>query len=334
MDLQDMRIFARVAAVQNLSSVGNELGLTPGTISKRIQALEEELSVRLFDRTTRSIRITEEGTMFLDHVERILAEVDYARAAITANVSKPRGRLRIAAPISLAEDPIEPAVCEFMTRYPEIEVHIDLTNRAVNLQEDGYDVAITMGAIGDSSLMAKRLAPDPQIVVASPRYISSHPPIQEPDDLRSHDCLLHSDTQVWSFQRDHQETSVRVSSRLRSDTHEMLRYAALQHLGIVRISERLVAKALQSGALRRVLETYEVTSQSAIWALYPSSRHVLPKLRVFLDFMAEAFRQDQSRSTNPGAPSSRLGSSLTTLQPKLASKQPPTVAGRSIASRR
>ncbi len=295
MDLQDMRIFARVAAVQNLSSVGNELGLTPGTISKRIQALEEELAVRLFDRTTRSIRITEEGSTFLEHVERILAEVDYARAAISANVAKPKGRLRICAPVSIAQDHITPAICRFMEQYPDIEVQIDLSNKAVNLQEDGYDVVVTIGAIGDSSLMAKRLSSDPQVLVASPRYIASHAPIQEPDDLRNHQCLILGEQPVWTFKRDAQETSVRVQGRLRSDNVELLRHAAIEGQGLLRASELLVHKALQKGSLRRVLETYEVTTPSAIWALYPSARHLLPKLRVFLDFMAEWFRDEPQR---------------------------------------
>src|SRR6185503_16248588 len=126
MDIQDMRIFARVAALQNLSAVGTELGLTPGTISKRIQALEGELSARLFDRTTRSIRITEEGATFLGHVERILAEIEAARAGL--------GRRYVA-----------PALCAFLRDYPEIEAHLDLQDRPVNLQEDGYDVAIRTG---------------------------------------------------------------------------------------------------------------------------------------------------------------------------------------------
>ena len=118
MDIQDMRIFARVAAVQNLSAVGTELGLTPGTISKRIQALEDQLSARLFDRTTRSIRITEEGAAFLGHVERILAEIEAARASVDDKVSKPKGRLKIAAPVCLGRRYVAPALCEFVRTFP------------------------------------------------------------------------------------------------------------------------------------------------------------------------------------------------------------------------
>ena len=156
MDIQDMRIFARVAAVQNLSAVGTELGLTPGTISKRIQALEDELSARLFDRTTRSIRITEEGEAFLAHVERILSEIEAARACVNDKVSKPKGRLKIAAPASLGQRYVAPALCDFVRAFPEIDVRIDLHDRHVNLQEDGYDVAIRTGELAE--LLADRQA--------------------------------------------------------------------------------------------------------------------------------------------------------------------------------
>ena len=172
MDIQDMRIFARVAAVQNLSAVGTELGLTPGTISKRIQALEDELSARLFDRTTRSIRITEEGATFLGHVERILSEIEAARASVDDKVSKPKGKLKIAAPACLGRRYVAPALCEFVRAFPEIDVQVDLHDRQVNLQEDGYDVAIRTGALSDSSLIAKRLAPDRHVIAASPAYLA------------------------------------------------------------------------------------------------------------------------------------------------------------------
>src|SRR5206468_8836071 len=131
--------------------LGGELGLTPGTISKRIQALEDELSARLFDRTTRSIRITEEGSAFLGHVERILSEIEAARASVDDKVSKPKGRLKIAAPACLGRRYVAPALC--VRAFPEIDVQVDLHDRQVNLQEDGYDMAIRTGALSDSSLI-------------------------------------------------------------------------------------------------------------------------------------------------------------------------------------
>ena len=294
MDVQDMRIFARVAAVQNLSSVGLELKLTPGTISKRIQSLEHELGARLFDRNTRSIRITEEGQKLLAYVERILVEIEDARAAVGANVEQPRGKLRVSAPASLGQGCIAPAICAFMQLHAEVDIQIDLTDRIVNLQEEGYDVVIRTGALADSGLIRKPLAPDPQIIVAAPRYLQQHGTPLAPNDLAEHSCLVLGDSTHWDFSRKGQTVSVKVAGRLRSDNGEMLRHAAITGLGILRVSKLRVAKCVEEGTLRPLLESYEVAADSAISALYPSSKHVLPKLRVFLDFLGEWFRETRS----------------------------------------
>lgn len=293
MDIQDLRIFARVAAVQNLSAVGTELGLTPGTISKRLQALEEELNARLFDRTTRSIRITQEGATFLVHARKILEELDAARAAVGANVANPKGKLKISAPASLSHQFVAPAICAFARCFPEIEVQVDVTDRLVNLQEEGYDVAIRCGVLTDSALIAKRLATDHQIVVASPAYIAEHGMPMSPADLPIHKCLVLGDGWSWSFDREKEPHNVRINARLRSDNGELLRHAALDGLGLFRTSEILVGEDLGNGRLVRVFPDYEMTADTAIWAVYPGPKHVLPKLRVFLDFVGEWFRLAQ-----------------------------------------
>jgi DNA-binding transcriptional LysR family regulator len=291
MDIQDMCIFARVAAVQNLSAVGMELGLTPGTISKRIQALEDDLCVRLFDRTTRSIRITEEGAKFLNHVELILAEIEHARAAVSANVERPKGKIKISAPASLGRNYIGPAICAFINTFPDIEVQIDLTDRIVNLQEEGYDVVIRTGTLTDSNLIAKRLAPDRQIIVGSERYLTKHGRPHRPEDLTHHSCLVLGDATQWTFMHKGRETSVRVGGRLRSNNGDFLCYAASEGQGLIRTSELRVSEALADGTLVPVLQDYEIAAtSSAVWALYPKTRHILPKLRVLLDFFGDWFR--------------------------------------------
>jgi DNA-binding transcriptional LysR family regulator len=295
MDVQDMRIFARVAAVQNLSAVGTELGLTPGTISKRIQALEDELSARLFDRTTRSIRITEEGTAFLAHVERILSEIEAARASVDDKVSRPKGRLKIAAPACLGRRYVAPALCEFVRAFPEIDVHVDLHDRQVNLQEDGYDVAIRTGVLSDSSLIAKRLAPDRHVVVGSPDYFARAGCPQRPDDLAGHDCLLLGEIRQWSFSKDGVESTVRVNGPLRSNNGELLCRAAVEGLGLIRASELEVQCEQSAGKLVQVLPEYEVCTNAALWALYPSAKHLLPRMRALLDFLANWFRDVGNR---------------------------------------
>lgn len=299
MDIQDLRIFARVAAVQNLSSVGTELGLTPGTISKRIQALESELRVRLFDRTTRSIRITEEGATFLSYVERILIELESARASVGDNATRPKGKLKISAPASFGRMFVAPAISAFMRAYPEIEIHIDLTDRIVNLQEEGYDVAIRTGALTDSILIAKRLCSDRQIVVASPAYLDAHGTPETPASLSAHNCFVLGDNWQWSFCRGSEDFTIRVNGRLRSNNGEVLRHAALDGHGLLQTSELRVREELATGQLVRVLKDYELVSNSAVWAVYPSAKHVLPKLRVLLDFLAVWFRDACSERPRP-----------------------------------
>lgn len=291
MDLQDMRIFARVAAVQNLSAVGTELNLSPGTISKRIQALEDDLRVKLFDRNTRSIRITEEGSKLLEFVDRILQEVQSARAVVGANVDKPKGRLRVSAPVTLGNGVIAPAICAFMEQHKEVDIQIDLTDRLVNLQEEGYDLVIRKGSVGNSGLMRKPLAPDPQIIVASPHYLSQHGIPNTPQDLASHACLILGDSTTWEFKRGKQPIAVRVAGRLRSDNSEMLRFAACAGLGIVRMSRLRAQESIAEQRLQRILANYQVATDTTICALYPGGKHMLPKLRVFLDFLSDWFRE-------------------------------------------
>jgi DNA-binding transcriptional LysR family regulator len=298
MDIQDMRIFARVAAVQNLSAVGTELGLTPGTISKRIQALEDELSARLFDRTTRSIRITEEGATFLTHVERILAEIETARASVDDKVSNPKGTLRIAAPSGLASRFVAPALCKFLGTYPEIEVQLDVMDRPVNLQEDGYDLALRTGSLSDSSVIAKRLATDRHIVAASPAYLARKGNPVRAEDLGNHSCLVLGDRCVWSFSKAGVESSVRVNGPLKSNNGELLCQAAVEGRGIFRASEIEILPELRSGQLVPLLMDYEVSGNAAIWALYPSAKHMLPRMRVLLDFLTEWFRDARAAGSN------------------------------------
>jgi DNA-binding transcriptional LysR family regulator len=291
MDIQDMRIFARVAALQNLSAAGTELGLTPGTISKRVQALEDELSARLFDRTTRSLRITEEGLAFLSHVQRILAEVEAARASVDDRMSKPKGKLKIAAPAGLGRRYVGSALCAFVAEYPSIEVQLDLRDRTVNLQEDGYDVAIWAGVLSDSSAIAKRLVPDRQIIAASPAYLTRRGHPRRAEDLAAHACLVLGERFQWSLvNKDSTERTVRVRGPLRSNDGEILRQAAIDGGGLIQTSELEVLPDLRSGRLVQVLVDHTLGGNAAVWALYPSSRHMVPRMRVLLDFLSRWFR--------------------------------------------
>lgn len=286
MDIQDLRIFTRVAAMQNLSAVGTEMSLTPGTISKRLQALEDELSVRLFDRTTRSIRITEEGALFLEHVDRILAELELARASVDGNVKSPRGKLKVSAPVHIGGREVGEAISSFMRQHPEIEIHAELTDRNVSLQEEGFDVAIKTGVLADSALIAKRMATNPHVIAAAPAYLDKHGVPKTPGELERHCCLVHGEDWAWPFARRNAQRSVRVTGRLRTNDDRLLMRAALDGHGLVRVSAGRVRLALAEGRLKTVLEDYDTTADSAVWAVYPRNRHMLPRLRSFVDYFA------------------------------------------------
>lgn len=290
MDIQDLLIFSRVSALQNLSAVGTELGLTPGTISKRIQALEEDLAVRLFERTTRSIRITEEGARFLTYVERVLNELEQARSSMATSAGKPVGKLKVSAPHIIGRLFVAPAISGFLEAYPDIDVQLDLTDRNVNLHEEGYDIAIRSGALNDSTLIAKRLAYDRIIVAASPSYLQQNGVPQSPAELSEHKCLALGDAWTWTFGSGSDERAVRINARLRSDSSEVLRIAAVAGTGLFRTTELMVADELASGQLVPVLPNAIDNHSAGVYALYVSGRHVLPRQRVFLDHVADWFR--------------------------------------------
>ena len=290
MDIQDLQIFSRVAALQNLSAVGTELGLTPGTISKRIQALEESLNVRLFERTTRSIRITDEGRQFLSHVERVLAELDQARSTMAASAGKTVGKLKISAPQIVGRLYVAPALVSFQNEFTDIDVQLDITDRQVNLHEEGYDIAIRSGTLDDSTLIAKRLTSDRIVIAASPDYLSKNGTPNQPEQLAKHQCLALGDTWSWPFGASGQDAGMRIVARFRSDNSDVLRIAALAGLGLIRSTELSLADELSSGQLISVLAPYLENAATGVYALYVSGRHILPRQRVFLDHMADWFR--------------------------------------------
>jgi DNA-binding transcriptional LysR family regulator len=237
--------------------------------------------------------------VFLSHVERILSEIEAARASVDDKVSKPKGKLKIAAPACLGRRYVAPALCEFVRAFPEIDVQVDLHDRQVNLQEDGYDLAIRTGALSDSSLIAKRLAPDRHVIAASAAYLARTGRPLVPEDLVHHQCLVLGETRQWSFGKDGVESTVRVNGALRSNNGELLCRAAVDGLGLIRASELEVLCELRSGKLVQVLADYEVATNAALWALYPSAKHLLPRMRALLDFLADWFRDAKNGTGIP-----------------------------------
>lgn len=318
MEVHEMRVFAKVASHQNISAAAAELNMTPGNVSKRILALESSLGVRLFDRSTRIIRITEEGRILLGYAERVLNDVEEACAAVTLNSSTARGLLRVTAPAALGERHVKPGICEFLKQYPEISISLSLTDRIVDLIDEGFDVAIRTGSLQDSQLIAKRLAPDKYYILASPEYLKEYGTPQTPKDLTDHNCLVLGEHSNWLFTQDTEHLSVRVSGKLVSNSSEMLLDAAVAGLGILRTSQVKAHKDIEAGRLTRLLTDYDVAENSAIWAIFPSSRHVPLKLRVFLDFFAQRFQSIHKIYESDSQPAARSADAETDADPVMA----------------
>ncbi len=293
MDIQDFQIFVRLAATRNLSAVGAEFGLTPGTISKRLQALENELRARLFDRTTRAIHITEEGEKFLKYADLVLMNVELAMQAVGDVAGSPRGRLKVSVSTGLGRRLIVQLLSEFMRAYPDIDIQVIVTDRIGSLLNEGIDVAIRNVVTPDSSEIARELCQDPQVLVAAPSYIAARGAPAKPEDLTAHDCLFIGDGCIWTFETKDGEHAVRVDGRVRSNSAAIIHELVLEGRGILRHAEMSLRDDIANGRLVRVLPEHPITTQSRLYAVYPRTRHMTPRLRAFVDFVVDWCRSPE-----------------------------------------
>jgi DNA-binding transcriptional LysR family regulator len=289
--LSEMSVFSRVVAAGSLSGAARELGLSPAMVSRRVAALEGRLGVRLINRTTRSLRLTDEGASYYDTCTRLLAEIEEADAAVSAGRVEPQGILKVALPASFGNRHIAPLVPDFAARYPKVQLALSLSDRNVNLLEEGFDLAIRIAHLEDSSLAARKLAPNTRIICASPEYLRRHGTPRTPQDLAAHNCLSTTDfTTSWEYKGpDGAPGSVRVSGRYVCDNWEVLREWALAGLGVALKSTWDVRRHLEEGALVSLCPGYSFDTDVAIYAVYPHRRFLPAKTRVFIEFLADSF---------------------------------------------
>ncbi|WP_375749146.1 LysR family transcriptional regulator [Vibrio sp. HN007] len=286
MNIEHLKLFVRVASTHNISQAGQELGLSAPLASMHLSRLEEDLGARLIHRTTRKVSLTEEGMAFLPHAEEILATIDTGRASVGTGSTKPKGTLRITAPASFGRMHLMPALKGFLTQYPELSVDIRLTDSIVDLVEGGFDVAIRNARLQDSTLIAKKLAVDKRIMCASPEYIEEFGLPESPEDLKNHKCINQAGLETWSFNVDGNSVNVRIKGNIRVDHGEAVRDACVNGLGIAMCATWIAYNHLKSGELVQILEDYPLLDEAAIWAVYPSSRLLAPKVRAFIDYFA------------------------------------------------
>jgi len=263
-------------------------------VSRRLAALESRLGVRLINRTTRSLHLTDDGATYYEACARVLSDIEEADATVSAGRVEPRGPLRVALPASFGHQHIAPLIPRFAERYPQIQLALSLSDRNVNLIDEGFDLAVRIAHLEDSSLTARRLAPNRRVVCASPDYLARHGTPSTPEELSRHNCLTTSEfTMNWDYKApDGRPGSVRAAGRYACDNWEVLREWALAGLGIALKSTWDVHRLLAEGSLVEVCRGYTFHSDVAIYAVYPSRRLLPAKTRVFIEFLAESFGPD------------------------------------------
>jgi DNA-binding transcriptional LysR family regulator len=289
LDLLDVALFVRAALLTNVSAAGREFGLSPAVASARIAQLEKLLGARLLHRTTRRISLTQDGEVFMTRAEALLDAAAAARASVGRALAEPQGRLRVSMPSSFGRQHVSPVISKFLRRYPGVAVDLRLTDQVVDLVDAGIDVAIRVGALKDSSLVARRLAVNRRVLCAAPAYLAAHGTPHHPTDLVWHECIILSEQRDWRFVTPAGPLDVRVSGRLVTDNGEVIRDALLAGFGIALKSTWDVAPHLRSGELVSVLGSYPLADDVAIWAVYPSRAFMPPKTLAFIDFVAAQF---------------------------------------------
>ncbi|WP_426103674.1 LysR family transcriptional regulator [Massilia sp. TSP1-1-2] len=289
LDLLDVALFVRVCATHNLSAAGREFGLSPAASSARMAQLERALGARLLHRTTRQITLTQDGEAFLERAVPLLDAAEQAASSVGGADRQPQGLLRVAASVSFGRLHLMPALADFLARYPGIRLDLRLSDRVIDMAVHGIDVAVRIGALRDSALVARTLAPSRMWLCASPAYLEQFGTPARPEDLADHACLVLEGTNPWRFMEGDKVLSVRVGGRLQSDNGEANRDAAIAGLGIALQATWAMYQQIKSGQLVRVLAGFPLAGESVVSAQYLNRNFLPPKTQVFIDYFAARF---------------------------------------------
>ena len=284
----DIDVFARVVTAHGMSAAARELGISPAVVSKRISRLEERLGVRLLQRTTRQLSLTQAGQGFYERVVSILGSIEDAEAFVASGAAQARGLLRVSAPTSFGRLHIAPHLRRFLDAQPLVTVELTLSDAFVDIVGEGFDLAIRIAELQDSSLVARRLAPNHRFLCATPEYLAAHGAPSSLADLAHHVLVAHN-TDQWRLEGPEGFATVRVAGPLRTNSSEVVREALLSGLGVALRSSWDVGPDLKSGRLERVLPDYTGGRNVAVHAVYPSRRHLEQKVRAFVDFLGEIY---------------------------------------------
>lgn len=288
--LSDVAVFVQVVSRGSFTAAADTLGLSKSVVSKYVTRLEDRLGARLLNRTTRRLSLTEVGRAFFERSQRGLLEIEEAEAEVSRMQGEPRGELRLSSPMSFGILHLAPLLPALQARYPELTVDMVLDDRKVDLVEEGFDLAIRIGELPDSSLVARRLGPCRHVVCGSPAYFARNGVPQSLEDLSQHAAITYRYTNApdeWHFlapDGDHRQVS--VTSRIKMNSSLALREALLNGAGVTLTPTFVVGADIRAGRLRAVLQGYRAMEVS-IYAVYPQRKHLSPKIRAFVDFLAE-----------------------------------------------
>jgi len=289
--LAAMNALVKVIASGSYAEAARRLGLTRSAVSKAVMELEQALGARLLDRTTRRVTPTEAGLAYYERCVAILAQVEETEAQVSRLHDEPKGTLKVNAPMSFGTLYLGDAIADLMTRYGDLKVELNLTDRLVDPLEEGADVTLRIGMLADSSLIARRIAPASIAIVASPDYIAAHGEPQTPGELVNHRCLSYGHTtslQRWTLSENGQPISVSIAACMSSNNGDVLRDAAVKGIGIAMLPTFIVGADLKAGRLKLVLPN-NCPPDLTIHALYAPNRYLAAKTRVFIDFLVDRF---------------------------------------------
>jgi len=289
----EMQAFVAVVDAGSFVRGADALQLSKSAVSRLLADLEARLGARLLHRTTRRLSLTQEGALFLERCRELLAGVGDAEAEVTRHAGELIGDLRLSAPTSFGLLHLAPLWPQFLARHPKLTLDVDLADRFVDLVDEGYDLAVRIARLPDSSMISRRLAVTRLILCASPDYLRGQGPLRRPADLVQHPVFAYkllSSGDLWHFDGPEGPTSVKIRPRLRSNSGDSCCEAAVQHRGLVLQPSFLVGRHLQTGALVEVMPAYR-SIELGIYAVYPSRKQLASKVRVLVDFLVEAFRE-------------------------------------------
>lgn len=292
--MHSMAVFRRVVEAQSFSAVARETSMSQSTVSKHIAALEERLGTKLLNRSTRSIMLTEAGKEYYNHCIRILNDFQEAEASVGKGKIKPAGTLRLSCSAAFGRCFIVPYLHEFLGSYPDISIDLLFEDDYVDLVKEGIDLAIRVGPLADSTLIARKIGTSPRLVVASPEYLVKHGRPKKPGDLIKHECLLYTlqkAPDLWYFNSAQEgEESVRVNGRFKASSPDAICDAAIAGLGIAIVYEWHAFPYIRSAQLKIILPEYKATTYD-IHVVYPERRFVPPKVKRMIEFLAEKIKQ-------------------------------------------